>query len=744
MRSSAKQQTGTKQPVRLKISDLVQLCASCDVMMVKSLRIDEYLDNNNVTDEDDRQFITQTLYGLEQHEDLLKKTLQMYLESVPTALPTDGPVYRVMIYWIAFRLEEMGMKQLIRLIRTQGSPKALSFIRFFTDRENEARIAEAWEQFYDRTHTREVMLGDLYRLAEEAQADIDALISAVEQPAMTGTVDVPKEAKTTRPEPFNITQPAPRALPEPEVLSTDFKSLDVPSYDDHKKIAKKLEKAKMERKPVVPKAPKLSAVNRPSKTQRLKEQLAEAEAAPAPFKSRPVPPPPKATVRLNATAILREDALYRKRIREEADMLQKYEQELRDGRSFEQWREEQLKADAEKEAVLIAQRKADSAAAFEDARESRLLDLLKKQEDVADMQAALAEQKNISEEERAKEAARLKAKAARLQQKIKEGTKKAAEAVLEENRKKSDVVKKENEELRARVEAEREAERKQREDLIRQIRALEKVPRPDIGREFDPATSSGQGFLNEMSLVELKERLVIMKEIEEAEEERKREAIKEAKRAKESELLGKASRIKKYRQAAHVAARKERESKVSSRASTASMIEQKRMQSAAQVQTRLDAKREKRREEALKLAAAAREKREHAKKLNEEARQTKQRWYRDLSHNAEKKLVQLEHERNGGREAEAVARQRDEANLKAYRQMQDDERAAKKEAADALLEEQRAAAEEARMLEATANAEKMEKVRSIKAAARQKLEDTQPYTAMMLEETRRTGTVAVD
>lgn len=78
---------------------------------------------------------------------------------------------------------------------------------------------------------------------------------------------------------------------------------------------------------------------------------AAADAAPVPA-PRPAPPPPTAEVRINAAAILREDAVLRRRQREEAAMMRRYEAELRDEAEHAAWRA-RVKAEDERARCAI-------------------------------------------------------------------------------------------------------------------------------------------------------------------------------------------------------------------------------------------------------------------------------------------------------------------------------------------------------------------------------------------------------
>ncbi len=731
---------GQKQPVRLKYADVVRIIAECDIgKTVKTLRVDEYLDTKSVSDESDRQFMTQTLFGIEQHEQLISKTVDLYLKHNSTALPTDAPAYRVLVYWLVFRLSELGMKQFIRLLKSQGGPKALLFLRFFTSKSSEGLLVETWGAFYDEEHVREKMVGELYDIAEGAASDIAALVQQVEGGGGGARSD--KAPITTKQEPFAITKPKPRTIPEPEVLNQEFKSRPVPKHDGHKKIEQQLEKERAERKATKPRPPKLSeGTQRMSRTEKMRQELEEAPLAE--FKSRPAPVPPKATVRLNAAAILREDALYQKRIKAEAEQLKQYEAELRDSSNYDRWKkEEKAKKDAE-QAELVAQRKLESAAAMDDAKEARMLELLKRQTLVAEIQEEVAAELDELERLRAVENKKLQDKARKLQAEVKEGPRQQQAALMDDKRRLVEQLKTEAEELDAEVKAQREKERAEKEDLIRQIRAVERVPKASAGKDFDPATTAGLGLMDEMSLVELRRRLQLAKEVEADEEDRKRRGIVDRREAREQELIAKAGRVKQYRQAAHHAARADRASKVSSRASTASQMEVTRLKSASMAQQKLDAKREKRRAEAIKLAQMAQEKRDHARRLTKEARATKERWYADMAHNAEKTVAKLEKQRNAERATKQQEAEREAENQQKRVEAEREKKEAEAEAREAAFNEKKEEAAEAAKVEAAKKEANIAKVREIEGAAKETLERTQPYRARQTAEAKAERTAA--
>ena len=95
---------------------------------------------------------------------------------------------------------------------------------------------------------------------------------------------------------------------------------------------------------------------------------------------------------------------------------------------------------------------------------------------------------------------------------------------------------------------EEEIEQERKMDKIRQLRT-HIVHKPEV-KVFDPTTSAGLGLLDEMSLVEMEERLEINKVREKNEEIEKRRTIIAERSIKQAQLAQRISNIKRIREAA--------------------------------------------------------------------------------------------------------------------------------------------------------------------------------------------------
>merc|ERR1712183_527073 len=94
-------------------------------------------------------------------------------------------------------------------------------------------------------------------------------------------------------------------------------------------------------------------------------------------------------------------------------------------------------------------------------------------------------------------------------------------------------------------------EMERRKDLIRQIRAIELVP-VERFKAYDAAEPPCHGFLEEMSLAELRERLKIETQKQQKEVDDRRELQLQKKFGKQQELAEKAESLAKIREMAKV------------------------------------------------------------------------------------------------------------------------------------------------------------------------------------------------
>ena len=129
----------------------------------------------------------------------------------------------------------------------------------------------------------------------------------------------------------------------------------------------------------------------------------------------------------------------------------------------------------------------------------------------------------------------------------KDNAAKEMDKLKDEKRRIRDEVNKELSEALQRRKEEDEIEHKKKEELIRQIRELERVPIVRT-KGFDPTETAGFGLLDEMSIAELRERLEFNKMLREQEVSSKREDNLKAKEEGVKKLMDEAAKIQEARE----------------------------------------------------------------------------------------------------------------------------------------------------------------------------------------------------
>ena len=366
--------------------------------------------------------------------------------------------------------------------------------------------------------------------------------------------------KLTVPEPFNLSENKPRIFQQPIQISKNFIQKPLPLADYSKTSLNDIEEKRKDRLNAIKsqvlekynkiKPPEFQSEKRPMNKEKIKEEVEKKIVESLQFNNKYVNPPLDyskidADVKYNEAAIIRENYLIEKNRQKEENELKKILIEKKDSKEFDRWQNEmKLKDDIEKE-QLIHRRKLE-------------LEL--------NREIATNFMKNKIKENQLKNAEHKKQEEINLKNRLIEKEKdilKNKELVKEINKDKEKIIKNkiklenENKELYKRKKAEfnelnlirieeKKIEQKRRDDLIRQIRELEKIPVKRTSG-FDPTETPGYGILEEMSIVELKERLELQKKFLKDQIEAKREENKLKSEERTEDLIAKANNIADFR-----------------------------------------------------------------------------------------------------------------------------------------------------------------------------------------------------
>ncbi|KFU98186.1 hypothetical protein N340_08554, partial [Tauraco erythrolophus] len=536
----------------------------------------------NVTEE---KFVLDTLAGCTEYKSLLDVVVNaFFVQDGRYCLTSERNLYIVICYLAAFQLEELGFQQFSRIVKSLDTAKMHKFLRFFFNALYlNSWIEDEWSQFYDSVYVKENWIDPLLRWQPKVQQLIKQLTDKLNN--RTATV---KTSRVTQPKEFNLTVPKPRAIPVPLPIPVLEKRPPVPpSTYRPPKEKKQLEEIKTKNRQKAEKANANQFRCATMKSEKgegtflngkdivpflpqylevvwelvLRQYFEELQIDHIPIK-------------LNAAAILREGALYQRKMEEELKRIENLLQGAGDPSEFLEWQKQMRGKDLEEQLTDIECRRLQGKLSHEEAvlahqnviqENKKKADLMR--EEKSELMHQYAE-KRLQEQKEMRE----------LVEQVVEGHKNAKQAKIKLQKYKQQIVQEvceENRELLRQALEEEEEKLRKRYELIQQIRAIESLP--SIRHKFvDLTETAGHGLICEMSIVELRERLALLREAQKAAEEEKRDQIIHEKRAKEQLLLDKLDQISVFRaELGRAAALKQEEKKRKSQSGERAMKDER-------------------------------------------------------------------------------------------------------------------------------------------------------------------------
>jgi hypothetical protein len=551
-------------------------------------------------------FVQQVFYGCTRMEKPLQVLLNaLYHVHASSLVRTDYLLFKVFAYLAVFRLDELTVPRFIGLVKTQELSKMHNFLSFtFDESLTNDWVKEGWCKTLDRAYVEGTMLGSLRRHRPLVQRWLEdthaAAFGAGTQASLADSLSPKKSAKPlTVPRPPKITAPKPPKVLMPYRIPQGVTPSPVPDNLDDITL-EDLELRAVQRRQAL-KAQTLAKYDREQAAFKLHETRNTIDAARkrqeeiieqqmiGTFKSGGVPiyPAVGADVRLNAAAIFREEALLRAKQAADARLIQEFEACRRDKSDYyTHIAEAKLQEDAQRVATIELRRK-EMIAASTRAGAARTKD---RQMKAAQARMLQEEAQTLLDARQAEKEAEVESKremVAAVEQMKAVGTKVARDNILARNRIIASTVHQEAKVAELERAEERAKELAERNETIREIRAYELVPKIKL-KLVDPTSTSGMGFLDEMSLVELRERLAILKARDAEEVETKRRQILALKSDHAEKLAEKVSAVVKQRAQAAAINEEARQAKARVTAEQKAEADRRREQAAVELLDKLE------------------------------------------------------------------------------------------------------------------------------------------------------------
>uniref|UniRef100_A0AAQ4RSA2 Cilia and flagella associated protein 99 n=1 Tax=Gasterosteus aculeatus aculeatus TaxID=481459 RepID=A0AAQ4RSA2_GASAC len=484
-----------------------------------------------------KKFILDVVSGCIENQKLLDVVIDVfYGQNWKCVSRGDRSQFVIICYLATFSLDDLGLQRFSIIIRSLDIKKMHTFLTFFFTNLT-TWIQDEWNTIYDAAHVEKHLISPLQRWRPE----IDILMDQFAVKISLGNQVKKSPSKTTKPQEFSFTKfphTRPRPLPLPELIPLQEKSKPVSliySYIQYFLWTLPHTNTKQFRCVNPHKSETTKVEINEDLDSKLKFNSFQSSGLPSSNKNNMWP------IKLNNAAILRQGALYEREVDEELQRMERLVEGAREPSSFLQWQKEMRDKDLLEELASIERRRLEGRISYEEAAmaRTRLIERNQKtaqlkKEETAQLMRRYAE-KRLQEEKGLRDLVQQVAEGHKNSKAAREKLQKFKQSIVKE------VAEQRRELLRHALE-EAQAELSRKFEVIREIHAIESLPHLRV-RNFDYAESAGHELLGEMSLVELKERLALLKEAQQTEEHEKRELILEEKQNKKQLLLEKLDHI---------------------------------------------------------------------------------------------------------------------------------------------------------------------------------------------------------
>ncbi|XP_046850460.1 cilia- and flagella-associated protein 99-like isoform X1 [Xenia sp. Carnegie-2017] len=193
--------------------------------------VEEHLERclvkNKVNNEETKVFISEVFSGCVRYQSVIKVVIDAYYaRDGKNCLRSDKSLYSVLCYLVLFRLDELGVGYLWKLVGCQDASKMHNFFKFFLNKGNiNTWMADEWCRHYDHSFVEKSLVSTLLSWLPELQ---EIVLLRLENKISSRRVPERIRKPNTAIQPFKLTQPRPRSIPIPDKIPKLKPSKPVP------------------------------------------------------------------------------------------------------------------------------------------------------------------------------------------------------------------------------------------------------------------------------------------------------------------------------------------------------------------------------------------------------------------------------------------------------------------------------------------------------------------------------------